>query len=186
MGAGVIPFAVQDGDLLLLFHTTFRGRRAGHLVDFGGGGHPGESRRQTAIREFVEETETMFFDPEPMNARRTPERVAEQEALMAECFERTLGPHPDWFCGRTPDKEGNPRDWLTFFVDIGYRPLDQINRAWEANPDGRFVKRRELFWVPAGELLKIFRERPDRLWKRLRQMPGAPAVIEAIIATHRD
>ena len=185
MGAGVIPFAIHDGKVLFLFHTTFQGRRAGHLVDFGGGGEPGETHRETAIREFVEETETMFLDTDPASARRTPGRVEEQAARLAACFDRTLGAHPDWFCGRTPDKEGNPRHWRTFFVDVGYRELEPMNRAWEVNPDGRFAKRRKLFWVPAEELLSIFHDDPDRLWKRLRQMPGAPAVIEAIVAQHK-
>ena len=61
MGAGVIPFCVKDGQVLFLFQKTFSGRKAGHLVDFGGGGERGESHRQTAIREFIEETETMYF-----------------------------------------------------------------------------------------------------------------------------
>ena len=182
MGAGVIPFAVHGGEVLFLFHTTFKGRRAGHLVDFGGGGEPGETRRETAIREFVEETETMFFDPDPASARRTPERTRRQAALLSRLFDRTLGTHPDWVCDREPDKGGNPRDWLTFFVEVDYRDLDAANRAWEANPDGRFVKRRELFWVPGDELLAIYDKTPERLWKRLRQMPGAPAVIGEIIA----
>ena len=60
-GAGVIPFCVRDRQVLFLFHKTFSGRRAGHLVDFGGGGETGESHTQTAIREFIEETETMYF-----------------------------------------------------------------------------------------------------------------------------
>ena len=150
--------------------------------DFGGGGHPGESHRDTAVREFVEETETLFFEPDPDNARRTPDRVALQSAMMRERLDRTLAAHPDWFCAREPDRAGRPRDWRTFFVEVEHRDLDPMNRAWELNPGGRFVKRRELFWVPGAELLRIYRETPERLWKRLRQMPGAPAVVEAIMA----
>ncbi len=182
MGAGVIPFASHGGGVLFLFHTTFTGRRAGHLVDFGGGGHPGEGHRDTAVREFVEETETLFFDPDPENARRTPERVALQSALMRQRLDETLAAHPDWFCARGPDRAGRPRDWRTFFVEVEHRDLAAMNHAWELNPGGRFVKRRELYWVPGRELLRIYRETPERLWKRLRQMPGAPAVVEAIMA----
>ncbi|MEJ1297822.1 MAG: hypothetical protein RPU64_04340, partial [Candidatus Sedimenticola sp. (ex Thyasira tokunagai)] len=34
MGAGVIPFAVNDGEVYFLFQTTFSGRKVGHLIDF--------------------------------------------------------------------------------------------------------------------------------------------------------
>ncbi|MCP4391927.1 MAG: NUDIX domain-containing protein, partial [Gammaproteobacteria bacterium] len=61
MGAGLIPFCVNERNVHFLFHKTFSGRRAGYLVDFGGGRHDGETYRQTAVREFVEETDTMFL-----------------------------------------------------------------------------------------------------------------------------
>ena len=34
MGAGVIPLAVKDGEVLFLFQKTFTGRKAGQLIDF--------------------------------------------------------------------------------------------------------------------------------------------------------
>ena len=37
MGAGVIPFAVDAGEIQFLFQKTFSGRKVGYLIDFGGG-----------------------------------------------------------------------------------------------------------------------------------------------------
>ena len=59
MGAGVIPFSVSDSKVYFLFQTTFTGRKTGYLIDFGGGLGEGEDYREAAIREFIEETETM-------------------------------------------------------------------------------------------------------------------------------
>ena len=61
MGAGVIPVAIDNGDVHFLFQKTFTGRKVGHLINFGGGLGDGEDYLATAIREFVEETETMYF-----------------------------------------------------------------------------------------------------------------------------
>jgi 8-oxo-dGTP pyrophosphatase MutT (NUDIX family) len=61
MGAGVIPFSVSEGKVYFLFQTTFTGRKVGYYIDFGGGLDAGENFREAAIREFVEETETMYF-----------------------------------------------------------------------------------------------------------------------------
>ena len=61
MGAGVIPFTVIDDEVYFLFQKTFTGRKVGYLIDFGGGLGEGEEYRETAVREFVEETETMYF-----------------------------------------------------------------------------------------------------------------------------
>ena len=61
MGAGVIPFTACDGKVNFLFQKTFAGRKVGYLIDFGDGLEAGEDYRQIAIREFVEETKTMYF-----------------------------------------------------------------------------------------------------------------------------
>ena len=181
MGAGVIPFSVSDGNVRFLFHTTFSGRREGFLVDFGGGGKPGETYRQTAVREFVEETETMYFEDNLARARRTPGRLEADLARVDRLFDTTLEAHPDWCCRRAPGTKTPPKDWQTFFVEFPYRPVEEMNAAWERNEDQRFKKRRELFWVGATDLLTIYDRAPKRLWKRVRQLEGAPAIIRDIV-----
>lgn len=179
MGAGVIPFCVKDGDVLFLFHRTFSGRRAGCLVDFGGGAEPGESHRQTAMREFIEETETMFFADNPAHLTRSRQQVEYQLALLEGLFDRTLDQHPEWWCPRG----GKPRDWKTFFVEFEYRDVAAMNREWQADDGTLFTKRRELLWVPAVTLCKYYKNSPERLWKRLRQLQGARETIQSIISS---
>ena len=128
MGAGIIPFCVNDGQVLFLFHKTFSGRRAGQLVDFGGGREQGESHRQTAIREFIEETETMFFSENIHAAELTRERIQAQTPLLESLFDRTLQSHPDWWCQREAGSKGKPRDWKTFFIEFEYRDVVDMNR----------------------------------------------------------
>lgn len=178
MGAGVIPFCVSDGEVRFLFHKTFSGRRAGCLVDFGGGAEPGESHRQTAMREFVEETETMFFADDPSRVIPGCQRIESQLALVKALFDRTLDRHPDWWCSR----RGRQRDWKTFFVEFEYRDVAAMNREWQADDGARFTKRRELVWVPAATLCSYYNSSPERLWKRVRQLQGAMETIQSIIS----
>jgi len=186
MSAGIIPFCVNTGKVHFLFHKTFSGRRAGYLVDFGGGGHDGETYRQTAVREFVEETDTMFFAADLSQARRTPERIAAQIPIMDTLLDRTLDAHPDWWCQRAPGTKIPPRDWRSFFVEVEYRVIDDINAQW-ANDDGsRFKKPRELLWLPGDELVAIIDNAPERLWKRVRQLIGLGETIAAILAAKEN
>jgi len=180
MGAGVIPFCVQDGQVLFLFHKTFSGRRAGCLVDFGGGGEPGESHRQTAIREFIEETETMYFSGNIHAAVLTQERIQAQTPLLEALFDRTLRSHPDWWCRRGKGSTGETRDWKTFFIEFECRDVTDMNREWELDAGTRFSKRRELVWIPVDTLCDIYEHSPGRLWKRVRQLVNAKATIQAI------
>ena len=180
MGAGVIPFAVTANQVHFLFQTTFSGRKTGYLIDFGGGVGPGEDYRSTAIREFVEETETMYFTDDISTARRNAEMVENQIPLVAELFEKTLSSSPDWWCMRSPGDPTRPRLWKTFFVEFPYRDIDGLNREWAADTVGRFKKRRMLHWISARDLLTIYEGNPERLWKRVRQLQNAPAIVEAI------
>jgi hypothetical protein len=165
-----------------LFHKTFSGRRAGYLVDFGGGGHDGETYRQTAVREFVEETDTMFLASDLNRARRTPARIAAQIPIMDTLLGQTLEAHPGWWCQRAPGTRVPPKDWRSFFVEVEYRDIDEINAQWADDDGSRFKKPRELLWVPGGELISIFDTAPERLWKRVRQLIGARETIAAILA----
>lgn len=180
MGAGVIPFCVKDGQVLFLFQKTFSGRKAGHLVDFGGGGELGESHRQTAIREFIEETETMYFSGNIHATRVTPERMQAQTLLLESLFDKTLRSRPDWWCQRGTGSNGKPRDWKTFFIEFEFRDVTDMNREWELDAGTRFSKRRELVWMPTDILCDIYEHSPDRLWKRVRQLVNAKETIRSI------
>ncbi|HHH38608.1 MAG TPA: hypothetical protein ENK50_03405 [Sedimenticola sp.] len=181
MGAGVIPFAWQGGEWQFLFQRVFSGRKAGYLVDFGGGVGAGESYRSAAAREFVEETETMYLAPDLAAVAVTEAAVREQVARVEALFEATLSGHPDWWSPRVlPD--GRSKPWRTFFIRFDYRAVDEMNRAWAADAGRRFRKRRELVWLSAGKLLAIYDREPERLWKRVRQLSRAVSIVREIQA----
>ena len=186
MGAGLIPFCVSEGKTHFLFHKTFSGRRAGYLVDFGGGRRDGETYRQTAVREFVEETDTMFLETDLSRARRTPARIAAQIPVMDALLGRTLDAHPDWWSQRAPGSKIPTKDWRTFFVEVEHRDIDSINAQWADDDGSRFKKPRELLWVPGNELLAIIDTAPERLWKRVRQLIGARETVEAILTARES
>jgi 8-oxo-dGTP pyrophosphatase MutT (NUDIX family) len=186
MGAGIIPFCFRDRQVLFLFHKTFSGRRAGKLVDFGGGAEPGEDHRQTAIREFIEETETLYFCEDIHTARLSTAHVQAQMPILESLFDRTLHSHPDWWCRRRPARSGKPRDWKTFFIEFEYRDVTAMNREWARDAGRRFLKRRELLWVPADTLSGLYDHSPDKLWKRVRQFTNAKAIIQSIQSSLAD
>ena len=186
MGAGVIPFAVSDGKVYFLFQTTFSGRKAGHLIDFGGGLGAGEDYRETAIREFIEETETMYFSDDVREASRTVERIRNQIPVVAALFDETLAIHPDWCCRRAPGNPLQPKRWKTYFIEFPYRDIGELNREWETDRAGRFKKRRKLVWVAAQELLSIYENTPEKLWKRVRQLENAAETVRAILQSKKS
>jgi hypothetical protein len=180
-GAGVIPFAWRDGTACFLFHKTFSGRRAGLLVDFGGGSQSAENQYQTAAREFIEETEAMFF-ADSCNADSDARTQTEsQYQLMLKMIEHTQRQHPEWWCRRGRVNDAKPRDWKTFFVEVDYRDIDDMNMAWAEDKHQRSRKRRELLWLSADQLLDAFDNRPETLWTRVRQLEGASDVVRAIV-----
>ena len=181
MGAGVVPFAVHDGKVRFLFQMTFSGRKAGYLNDFGGGLGAGEGYREAAMREFIEETETMYFSADVQRASRTVARVRKQMSVVAALFDATLAAHPNWCCSRHPGNPLHPKRWKTFFIEFPYRDVGALNREWETDRDGRFSKRRELVWVDAATLLAIYENTPDRLWKRVRQLEAATGTVRSIL-----
>ena len=181
MGAGVIPFTVVNGAVCFLLQTTFSGRKAGYLIDFGGGSGPAEDFRETAIREFVEETETLYFADDVSRASRTVESVQRQIPIVRNLFDETLSVHPDWWCRRAPGNPDNPKVWRTFFIEFPDRDIDALNRAWAADEIGRFKKRRELVRVAGRELLALYDHAPEKLWKRVRQLESARETISAIL-----
>ena len=179
-GAGVIPFAWVDGTSCFLFHKTFTGRRAGLLVDFGGGSEACETQYQTAAREFIEETEAMFFTDSCKDNRNTQMQMKSQYQLMLQMIENTQSEHPQWWCRRGSVTDDKPRDWKTYFVELDYKPPDDMNAAWAEDKSGRFKKQRELLWLTAAQLLDIFDNRPESLWKRVRELEGASDIVRSI------
>jgi 8-oxo-dGTP pyrophosphatase MutT (NUDIX family) len=190
MGAGVIPFSTYNETVYFLFQKTFRSRKMGYLIDFGGGIDEGESYQQAAIREFVEETETLFLcenEDEIQIAQKTDSRISHQIDIMTSLFDKTLIKHPNNCCRRKPGHKIPPKDWKTFFIEVEYRDLTLINLQWEKDAESstkssnRFSKRRALHWVSAHDLLLIYKHNPKKLWKRVRQLEGATKVIQEII-----
>jgi hypothetical protein len=179
-GAGVIPFTWLDGTACFLFHKTFTGRRAGLLVDFGGGSHADETQYQTAAREFIEETEAMFFADSCDRDSDSQMQVESQYRLMLQMIENTQSQHPQWWCRRISMNKNKPRDWKTYFVEVDYKAPDEMNTAWAEDKHGRFKKRRELLWLTAEQLLDVFDHRPEKLWRRVRELEGAADVVRAI------
>lgn len=181
MGAGVIPFAVTDGKVLFLFQKTFSGRKVGYLIDFGGGLGVDEDYRNTAIREFVEETETMYFTEDIRQAYRSAENIERQIPLVEALFEKTLSAHPHWWCKRAAGNPLKPKSWRTFFIEFPYRDIEQLNREWAQDDSGRFRKRRELHWITGDALLDMYDKTPESLWKRVRQLENARQTIREIL-----
>lgn len=180
MSAGMIPFSVYDNQVYFLFQKVFSGRKEGYLIDFGGGGNKGEDYQQTAMREFVEETETLFFAEAIEDAFRTPERVEAQLPVVEKLFAKTLQKHPNWWCKRDEGNKDIPKDWRTFFIEVDYKDVSALNEAWKNDDEGRFKKRRELHWLSADELLEIYQAEPEKLWKRVRQLIDASETIKEI------
>ncbi len=180
MGAGVVPLVVNEGEVQFLFQKTFTGRKVGYLIDFGGGLGDGEDYRTTAVREFVEETETMYLADDPKIAHRSENRVKQQLGLAGKIFERTLSIHPGWWRQRSPGKPGKPRDWRTYFIEFPFRDISVLNKEWASDTSGRFKKRRELVWVAAENLLNIYASSPEDLWKRVRQLEDVETLIRDI------
>ena len=181
MGAGVIPFSVSEGKVYFLFQTTFTGRKVGYYIDFGGGLDAGENYREAAIREFVEETETMYFSDNVQQAIRTEERIKHQIPIVEALFDETLSEHPHWWCKRAPGNHPTPKLWRTFFIEFPHRDIEELNREWAADNVGRFKKRRELVWVAGRELLTIYGNAPEKLWKRVRQLKNATEKVQSIL-----
>ena len=57
--AGVIPYTIYNGRIFFLFGIHFN---SSDICDFGGGRKKDETSKDTAIREFKEETNSLFGD----------------------------------------------------------------------------------------------------------------------------
>lgn len=186
MGAGVIPLAVENGELLFLFQKSFTGRKVGYLIDFGGGLNAGESYREAAVREFVEESEGLYLNSQQLQDQASEAAdsvqldIGQQIREVDGIFEQTLSLYPHWWCRRSTVNPKKPKQWRTYFIQFPYHELAPLNRLWASDRRGRFKKRRELIWLSAEELLRLYAEAPEKLWKRVRQLDGAEALIHEI------
>lgn len=171
MGAGLLPFTRHDGETLFLLQRPYGGRKAGFLVDFGGGSDPGETPERTAIREFVEETDGLCLPQDGFEA---------QIAWLTERFEAG----PVWSCRRDPGPKN--KDWRTFFVEIPWFDAAPLNRAWIDDGGERFGKPRRLQWISAADLDGFYASEPEGLWKRLRELVGARRTIAEIVSGKGD
>ncbi|MCG8612845.1 MAG: hypothetical protein MI864_20220 [Pseudomonadales bacterium] len=188
MGAGVLPFCVLDKTVYFLMQTTFSGRKQGFLNDFGGGSEPAETSIQTAAREFVEETETMFLESREFLFASdlglpfcTDVRVKAQTRVMSELIEESICKHPTWRCSRAQRVGKSKKDWETFFVEVYHRDVEPMNVLWANDNLGVFRKRRMLHWVEGKQLLGFYQSQPERLWKRVRELECAEVVIASIL-----
>lgn len=181
MGAGVLPFCVKDGQIHFLFQTVFSGRKTGYFNDFGGGSDRGESYRATAIREFIEETETMFFASDITQTVKSEQTVMAQIPQLTQLFDKTLEAHPDWWCQRKTVDPNKPKDWKTFFIELDYKDVSAMNWEWENDQNQRFSKRRKLIWISAADVCHYFEYEPEKLWKRVRQLENAIPTIQSIV-----
>ena len=186
MGAGVVPFCVKNGVVYFLFHKTFSGRRAGALVDFGGNSDEDESYRQTAIREFIEETEGMYFAEDITDINRKSELILDQAELLVKLFNHTLDQHPKWISKRVEGRGVVSKCWKSFFIEFQYEDVSGMNAEWEKDKGRKFKKRRELIWIRAEELQAILKREPDRLWKRLRKLEKLDEIIDDIVLTKQN
>ncbi|MEW8561161.1 MAG: hypothetical protein AB2541_03620, partial [Candidatus Thiodiazotropha sp.] len=120
-----------------------------------------------------------YFSRDLQRACRDYDQVNDQIPIVEALFEKTLSRHPDWWCNRPP-----PKRWRTYFIEFPYRDVENLNREWQDDSTGRFKKRRELTWIRADELLDLYEYRPERLWKRVRQLEQAPDLIRKIASLH--
>ena len=122
----------------------------------------------------------MFFSDSCNDDSVTRMQMKSQYQLMLQLIENTQRKHPQWWCKRGSVNTEKPRDWKTYFVEVDYRAPDDMNTAWAADKYDRFKKKRELFWLTAAQLLDVFDNRPEALWKRVRELEGASDIVRSI------
>jgi 8-oxo-dGTP pyrophosphatase MutT (NUDIX family) len=131
MGAGVLPVAIHQNRLYFLFGQE---QDTKEWSDFGGGSEPGETARQTAIREATEELNGFYGD------RKGIERMLQKQLVAKLSFDR----------------------YTTFLVNVTYDPVlptyfannHAYMRAYlpkQVGEDGMFEKR-QITWFTVGQL----------------------------------
>jgi hypothetical protein len=68
MGVSVIPFFCLSMGKCVSCSKRPTGRKVGYLIDFCGGLGEVEHYRETAIRDFVDETATIYFSSDALQA----------------------------------------------------------------------------------------------------------------------
>lgn len=108
--AGVIPYACQNNDTLVLLAFDRSPGRNGWAA-FGGGANAGESIAETAAREFHEETGCVFNQPNAKQLSQQPHsQVGPFHTWVAEVDFQPTEPIAQSECGTAYER----RDWIWF------------------------------------------------------------------------
>eukprot|EP01118_Nematostelium_gracile_P001063 TRINITY_DN1105_c0_g1_i1.p1 TRINITY_DN1105_c0_g1~~TRINITY_DN1105_c0_g1_i1.p1 ORF type:complete len:183 (-),score=57.40 TRINITY_DN1105_c0_g1_i1:88-636(-) len=148
--AGILPFAIHDGEMYFLFHRTFVGKKMGTLIDMGGGISKEDNKdiKRTAAREFSEETAGLYFSEDPeadaefLHQDNMTESDMQQGRVVRECTERVfemLQKQPVWVFG----------GYKLHVLEIPYHDLKALNKAFEKAP-----KKREFLWVHVNDIIQ--------------------------------
>eukprot|EP01124_Arcella_intermedia_P020431 TRINITY_DN27905_c0_g1_i1.p1 TRINITY_DN27905_c0_g1~~TRINITY_DN27905_c0_g1_i1.p1 ORF type:complete len:207 (+),score=28.51 TRINITY_DN27905_c0_g1_i1:50-670(+) len=171
-GAGVVPFAVHNGEVLFLLHKTFQGAKKGTLIDWGGSTESRETPLQTAAREFVEETECMYFAsdiPSHLSRKSEPERT-KQIALV----EELLGKGTVGYC----NSHFGLLSYRAFFAQFPYRDLSTINKRFQKAKEYGLEKTRQLEWVTTEQLLEGLSDKSSTpLFVRLKNINNLSKIV---------
>lgn len=188
-GAGVLPFAVDErGAVHFLFHRTFRGKKQGSLIDWGGAVDATDWMRGpmwTAAREFSEEMEGLFYSDDPIGEPNPRGNIGADTTRTYEALQACHNAHPRWSVSHSFFHAHY--NYRLFFLQVDHRDVGRMNArfAAECRPGARggFHKRRELVWIDAHTLMDHLRSTDGRLFVRLHTLPGLARRI-TLIAHH--
>lgn len=62
-------------------------------------------------------------------------------------------------------------------MEVDYKDISLMNKAWETDTLHQFVKRRELLWLSADKFVDIIENEPGKLWKRVRELENLKSII---------
>jgi len=157
-GAGVLPFYIdqEKKEIFFLFHRIFRGKKKGFVVDWGGSTEPKELPQVTACREFIEETEGMFFAQDVNDSDKSPRTITLQTQQGLNLLHRTQR-----YC-QAEHFLSSPKSLLTyhlFLIETGNRPrlAQQMNERY-SREEKAFSKRREVFWLSGAQVIDLLRD----------------------------
>lgn len=135
--AGILPYAKKDGQILFLLGKEARGRHKGQWADVGGKGRVGESKKETSIREFTEETGAAFAQFMSKKITKDNAEQLSNDYIESRIIEGITNPGPKKF-------------YTMFLANVDYiEPTKILN-----NPYGLSDYEKNNFaWVNAKDLL---------------------------------
>jgi hypothetical protein len=151
-GSGVLPFSYDlEGNVVLLLHSTFKGKKAGTLVDFGGSI---ESNDQdllfSAVREFCEETSGLFTElrDEILQDFENQINISELDIQNSSLIVHSVNKFYNKVSKSEVEYTIN-NTYRMYFIKIDFTELDKINRFYSTQTE----KRREFRWVSLEEVI---------------------------------